>query len=63
MDIPVFRTNILILQFLQKTALTLICGLYELQGLARTSLQGASGMDKLGHNTAEMRGEQRLHFH
>jgi len=41
---PVFRTNTLILQFPQYM---LMHRLHELQGLARTSLQGASGMDKL----------------
>jgi len=44
-DIPVFRTNTSILEFPQKTAM--VRGLYELQGLARTSPQGALGMDEL----------------
>jgi len=44
-DIPVFRTNTLILEFPQQAAI--LRGLYELQGLARTSPQVASGMDEL----------------
>jgi hypothetical protein len=32
------------------------------QGSARTSPQGASGMDQLWHNKTEMRDERRLHF-
>jgi hypothetical protein len=40
----------------------MVHGLYELQGLARTSLRGASGMDELLHNKTEMRDELSLHF-
>jgi len=61
-DIPVFQTNTLILQFLQQTAVTLCC-IYGLQGLAHTSPQGASGMDKLWHNNIQMLNKPRVHFH
>jgi len=45
MDIPVFRTNTLILELPKNTAI--LGELNEAQGLARTSPQGASGMDEL----------------
>ena len=44
-DIPVFQTNTLVVEFPQPT--TMVHGLYELQDLARTSSQEASGMDEL----------------
>jgi hypothetical protein len=46
-NIPVFRTNTLILEFphWQQTTMNLL-SLCELQDLAHTSPQGASGMDE-----------------
>ena len=57
-NIPVFRTNRLILECSQHATLRS----NELQGLACTSPRGAPGMDELWHNTTEMRDEHSLHF-
>ena len=43
-NIPVFQTNILILECQQQAMM--VHGLYEVQGLAHTSPQGALEMDK-----------------
>ena len=43
-NMPVFRTNTLILEFLRQTVMKV---LRELQGLARTSPPGVLGMDEL----------------
>ena len=44
-NIPVFQTNALILEFPRlETPMEMLC---ELQGLSRTSPQGALGMDEL----------------
>ena len=60
-DIPVFRTNTLILECAQQT--TMVSLLHELQGLARISPQGTSATDELWRNMTEMRDENCLHFH
>jgi len=41
----------------------MVFALYELEGSARTSPEGASGMDELGHNKTEMHDEHPLRFH
>jgi hypothetical protein len=60
-NVPVFRTNRLILELPQQTMMVRCSD--ELQGLACTGPQGAWGMDERGHNTTEMHNEHRLHFH
>ena len=60
----VFRTNTLILKISLQTAMNSnLVWLYELQGLARTSPQGALGMDEPRHNKTEICDEHGLHFH
>ena len=59
--ILVFRTNTLNLEFPQVTAM--VFGVQKpAQGSARTSPQGAPGIDGLWHNKTKMRDERRLRF-
>ena len=60
-DIPAFRTNTLILECPQQTAM--VHASNKLQGLDRTSPQWASRMDELLHSTTEMHTEHCLHFY
>ena len=59
-DMPVFRTNTLILECPQQTAM--VGGAHKLQGLIRTSRQEASGMDEPWHKKLEIYVEHRLYF-